>query len=194
MAIIKDNILTEGLSGMIGNVIVFRQLRGKTIIANRPSRPRFQSELQRENRLRFREASAFAKQAMQDPETKERYRIKARKLKLPNAYTAALTDYMRKPAATVVKYKGGSGGSITIMAAKKGFSIASVTVTTMTTQGIPLATRTAALKDWRKHEWTLRLTPDLWPENNAGSGECVSRIMVTATDHTGNTTRNVLAA
>lgn len=113
MAIIKDNILTEGLSGMLGDVIVFRQLRGKTIVANKPRRPRSESAHQRENRLRFRTASAFAKLALKDPQKKVYYIAKARKLNLPNAYTAALTDYMRKPAITAVKCKDVSQGRMT---------------------------------------------------------------------------------
>lgn len=97
MAISVNNPLTRGLSGMFGNLVVFRNIRGKTIMANRPCKPRKQSELQRENRMRFREATVFAKAAIQDVQKKEYYRNKARNMKLPNAYTAAITDYMRRP-------------------------------------------------------------------------------------------------
>jgi hypothetical protein len=184
MAIIKNNRMMKGASGMLGDVVVFRQVRGKTVMANRPSKPRFQSELQRENRVRFRRASVFAKQAMQDPEKKEYYYLKARKLKLPNAYTAALTDYMRKPAVTAIKYKG-NHERIAITAGKTGFSLASVTVTMVNAQGIAMATRTAVLKDRQKNEWTAKLGPELWtPDKGRGQG-CVCR--VTAIDHTGNT-------
>jgi hypothetical protein len=186
MAIIKNNIVMEGVSGMLGDVVVFRQLRGKTIMANKPRKPRFQSDLQRGNRHRFREASAFAKQAVLDPEKKEYYKAKARKLGLPNAYTAALTDYMRKPAVTSVKYKGNAAGSIAITAGKAGFSLASVTVTMVNKEGAALATGTAVLKDRRRNEWTARLAPDLWKLHTTREGECAVRVMVTATDHLGN--------
>ena len=136
MPIFKDNIVTEGLSGMLGDVIVFRQLRGKTIVANRPRKPRFESAHQRENRLRFRQASTFAKRVLQDPEKKAYYLSKARKLNLPNAYTAALTDYMRKPAITAVKCKDVAHGRMTITAGKAGFSLKSVSVKLMNAQGV----------------------------------------------------------
>ena len=184
MAIIKDNILMEGVSGMLGDVVVFRQLRGKTIMAKRPSKPRFQSELQRANRSRFAEASAFAKQIMQDPQKKEYYKAKARRLGLPNAYTAAITDYMRKPAVTAVKYKDKAHKRIAITAAKPGFSLASVKVTLMNEQGKALATHMAVLKDRHRNEWTAKLMPDLWVPGKTGEGVC--RVMVTATDHMGN--------
>lgn len=186
MSIIKDNILMEGVSGMLGDVVVFRQLRGKTIMANRPSKPRFQSELQRENRRRFAKASAFAKQAMQDPQKKEYYRAKARRLGLPNGYTAAITDYMRKPQVTAVKTKGNAQGNIAIAACKEGFSLASVTVTMVNAEGTALATGTAVLKDRRRNEWAARFSPEVWTQYKAGDKECVCRVMVTATDHLGN--------
>lgn len=97
MAIVTNNPVTSGFSGMLGNLIVFRQLRGKTIIAKRPAPARHQSTWQRENRTRFRDATVFAKTAMRDREKKVYYWEKARELKLPNAYTAAITDFMRKP-------------------------------------------------------------------------------------------------
>lgn len=197
MAIIKDNILTEGLSGMLGDVIVFRQLRGKTIIANKPRRPCSESAHQRENRIRFRTASAFAKRVLKDPDKKAYYVAKARKLKLPNAYTAALTDYMRKPAITAVKCKDASHGRMTITAGKAGFSLASVTVTLMNAQGMPVGAGAAVLKDRQKNEWIVRLGDGRFSEGGfsptglralkeSGDRECVCRVMVTATDWVGN--------
>lgn len=187
MAIIKDNIIMEGVSGMLGDVVVFRQLRGKTIMANKPRKPRFQSELQRENRVRFRRAAAFAKHAMQDPQKKAYYQAKARKLKLPNAYTAAITDYMRKPVVTAIKHHGKAPGSIAITAGKAGFALSSVTVSLVNADGTPLTAGAAVLRDKQKNEWTAKLAPDLWTVFKAGDQKHVWRLMVTATDHTGQT-------
>lgn len=96
MATIDNNIITKGLRGMIGDIIVFRQVRGKTVLANRPRKPRVQSALQKQNRQLFRRATSFARVAMRDPEKKEYYRNMAGKMRLPNAYTAALTIHLRK--------------------------------------------------------------------------------------------------
>ncbi|MBT1699016.1 hypothetical protein KK083_19130 [Fulvivirgaceae bacterium PWU4] len=195
--IIKNNPLTKGASGMLGDVIVFRQLRGKTIVANKPRRPCSESAHQRENRLRFRAASTFAKRVLQDPDKKAYYVAKARKLKLPNAYTAAITDYMRKPAITAVKCKDVSHGRMTITAGKAGFSLASVTVTLMNAEGRAVGTGAAVLKDRQKNEWTVRLGDGVSSEGGTspsglrvlkGSGdrECVCRMMVTVRDWVGN--------
>lgn len=191
MAIIKDNIITEGLSGMLGNVVVFRQLRGKTIMANKPRKPRFHSELQRENRSRFAKASAFAKQVLQDPQKKEYYLQKARKLKLPNAYTAAITDYMRKPTVMAVKCRGNAGENVMIVAVKKGFSLASVTVSLVNREGVSIATSAATLIDRQRHEWKARLVPEPGIQNYTREE---GRIVVMATDCTGNMVSNVMAA
>ncbi len=95
MAIIKNNMLTAKISGMVGRTAVYKQLRGKTILAARPRKPRCESDLQRKNRLSFRTAAAYAKAAMLDPQKKEYFWKMARKMKLPNAYTAAISAYRR---------------------------------------------------------------------------------------------------
>lgn len=46
------------------------------------------------------QASQWAQGVLLDPEKKAYYARRAKALKLPNAYTAALTDYMRKPRLT----------------------------------------------------------------------------------------------
>jgi len=94
MAIIKNNDIIEGISGKVGNH-VFKQLRGKTVICPCPPKPSTQSEPQKETRNRFRKASEWAKNILLNAEQKAYYQKKAHKLKLPNAYTAAIADYMR---------------------------------------------------------------------------------------------------
>jgi hypothetical protein len=51
--------------------------------------------LQRGTRITFREATVFAKRVLKDPVRKAYYQNQARELKLPNAYTAAITEFMR---------------------------------------------------------------------------------------------------
>jgi hypothetical protein len=97
MATLRSNPIINGFSRRLGNHIVFRNLRGKTIVAQRPAPAKKQSEQQKANRSKFREATEWARQILTDPRRKEYYQKKAKKLKLPNAYTAAITDYMRSP-------------------------------------------------------------------------------------------------
>lgn len=181
MAILKNNIITRGLSGMLGDVIVFRTLRGKTVMANKPRKPSRQSELQRTNRSRFRNATAFAHAAMKDPEKKAYYWTKARKLKLPNAYTAAITDYMRRPAVSKVdisKPNGNAHGHLVITASKKEFALSSVEVNFLDKEGISLGTNTATLKKPWKNEWISKPPIPL--------SSSVAAIMVIAKDDAGN--------
>ena len=125
MAIIRDNLVTEGMSGMLGDMLVFKNLRGKTIVCKRPSRPRKQSASQKENRNKFREASRWAKTMLLDPNKKEYYQKKALKLKLSNAYTAAIADFMRAPS---VKQVNAYGDTVTYSVAKRDFALAKVVV------------------------------------------------------------------
>lgn len=97
MALVTTNPIVNGLSGMLGKTIVFKSLRGKTIVASRPRPAKTQSEQQHQNRNKSRQAAYWAKTILRDPQQKSYYQYRAKKLKLPNAYTAAITDYMRKP-------------------------------------------------------------------------------------------------
>ena len=68
MAHIKDNIITEGMSGKLGNKIVFRNVGGKTIVAKRTtSSGKEDTEEQIKHTLRFRTGVVYAKKAIQAP-------------------------------------------------------------------------------------------------------------------------------
>ncbi|MFM9836692.1 MAG: hypothetical protein ACKVOQ_00430, partial [Cyclobacteriaceae bacterium] len=84
--------------GMLGQTLVFKNLCGRTIVASRPRPPKTQSEKQRQSRTKFRQASSWAKNVLLDQQKKTYYLQKAKKLKLPNAYTAAIADYMCRPS------------------------------------------------------------------------------------------------
>ena len=98
MAIVANNDLTRGLRGRIGNWLVFRVVRGKTIASRAPRKPdpRKQSAAQRLTRSTFREASAWAVRTLLDPVKKQYYANIAKAEALPNAYTAAVREYMRE--------------------------------------------------------------------------------------------------
>jgi hypothetical protein len=131
MALSKNNPLTKGLSGMLGGTVVFKIVNGKTIISNRPKKPTKESPLQKDNRNRFRMATDFAKSMMKDPVKKAEYREKALELGLTNAYTAAITEYMRKSEIkeiNVEEYKGKKGNVLKVEVIKKGFKVQEVEV------------------------------------------------------------------
>ena len=124
MAIIKTNALIDGISGRSGNH-VFKQLRGKTIMCKRPSKPTKQSDHQKENRDRFKKASQWAKDVLLDPDKKAYYQKKARKMELPNAYTAAIADYMR---GVKVMQVNRYADKTTFSVYKKDFDVAQVEI------------------------------------------------------------------
>ena len=124
MAIVNTNNMIDGISGMVGDY-VFKQVRGKTIMCSRPPKPVTQSNQQRENRDRFRKASQWAKTILLEPDKKAYYQKKARKLDLPNAYTAAIADYMRN---AVVKQVNRYDDKTTFSIYKKDFDVAQVDI------------------------------------------------------------------
>lgn len=130
MATVAVTAVTNGFSGSIGKLL-FRQVYGKTIVSKKPRLPKKQSELQRTNRLKFKDASLWAKATVRDPERKAYYLRMAKKLKLPNAYTAAICDYMRKGEINKVdtrQYKGKAGDTIRVKASKKDFPVRTVKI------------------------------------------------------------------
>ena len=161
MALVRNNSLTEGISGAVGDMIVFKQLNGKTYFTAKPRKPTKQSELQKENRSKFREASMHAKLSMLDPEKKAYYWMKAKKLNLPNAYTAAIADFMRKGEIKEIdarNYKGSTGDSIRIKVTKKDFAVQNVTVTLHDAQGNVLESNKTEKKETNIFLYKTNLT------------------------------------
>ncbi len=130
------------------------------------------SGAQRSTRTKFSEAAQWAQAILGDPQKKEYYRQRAKALKLPNAYTAAITNYMRKP--TVKKTQ--LNGTVTYRIDKPGFALKQVFVANNAGPGEPpLHTVMRQHKD----EWVVHYTPD---KNN------VSPISLVIVDNTGQET------
>jgi hypothetical protein len=142
MAFVNTNPLVNGLSGMLGNTLVFKNYYGKTIVASRPRSPKKQSESQKANRSKFRDATLWARAELRDPARKTYYQKKARQLKLPNAYTAAITDYMRKPTVT----KATSANKTTYTVQKKDFALKQVMAQRL--DGTPLTAKANTYDFW----------------------------------------------
>ncbi|MBT1703600.1 hypothetical protein [Chryseosolibacter indicus] len=145
MAIARLNPTIKGLQGGLGG-IMFRQVRNKTIISAKPSAPKKQSEQQRMNRLKFKEATCYAKLMMKDPQKKAYYQHKAKKMRLPNAYTAAITSYLRKgniDDVSIRKSNGKGEDSINVKVSKKDFAVNRVRVTVYNMDGTRLLSEMA---------------------------------------------------
>ena len=94
MAKIILNPLIEGMSGKFGNV-VFRSTPGGVVIAKRPARSSVKpSEAQMAQRQRFKEAAAYAKAALADPQVRARYEERAAELSM-RPYDLAISDFFK---------------------------------------------------------------------------------------------------
>jgi hypothetical protein len=180
MAISKNNNFTRGLSGAVGGNMVFRTWNGKTYISTAPSKPKKQSAIQKENRLKFKMATFFAKQMMKDPIKKEEYKKLAKKMKLPNAYTAAITEYMRKPEIREVElrsYNGRENQEINVNVRKKGFEVEVVEVIIRDEKGNVIEQGKA--EKGRVFDWSYKTTKTVEQDGNLD-------ILIRARERTGN--------
>ena len=94
MAKVKLNPFIKELRGAIGDVVFKTSSTGQVYTAQRPSKScKAPSEAQKAHRLRFKEATAYAKAALADSDLRARYEeLAAREGKA--AYALAVSDYM----------------------------------------------------------------------------------------------------
>ena len=157
MATITANPVIRGFRGKFGDDIVFRTMRGKTFaspVARKPLKKK-ESEAQRNTRVTFRNAADWAQTELLNPEKKAYYQQRAKALKLPNAYTAAITDYMRKPK--VIKTQAGK--TLMYRITKPGFRIKDVKVEMTNTNAVQPQLRVRQ----KNCAWWVVYKPDATP-------------------------------
>jgi hypothetical protein len=119
MAKQTNNVVTHGLSGKIGDLLVFRQVNGQTVVSKIPEQPKTVSEKQKANQNRFQQATIYAKMATEAPGTKELYADAAKKKKGLTAYNIAVADFFNAPDIHTVdlsEYTGAIGDQIRVTA------------------------------------------------------------------------------
>jgi hypothetical protein len=129
MARSKNNVVTHGLSGKVGDMLVFSQRNGKTIVSKIPNRTAPQSDAQIQHLQKFQEAVIYAKSVMADPTTKAAYAAKAQGG--VTAYNVAVADLLNAPnieSINLSAYTGKIGDKI-IIRATDDFKVTKVTVT-----------------------------------------------------------------
>jgi hypothetical protein len=112
MAKQKGNVVTHGLSGKIGDLLIFRQRDGQTIVSKIPEQQKTVSEKQTEVRKRFQQATLYAKISIATPGVKERYDSEAKKRKGMTAYNVAVADFYNAPDIETIDlsaYTGAAG-------------------------------------------------------------------------------------
>lgn len=154
MAKSQNNVLTHGLSGKIGNLLVFRQRGGKTIVSSIPKKSTKVTEAQKQQRKKFQSAVLYG----QSPENRELYEEKAAK-KGRTSFHVAIADFLNAPDIEhidVSNYTGKPGETIRIRVTDD-FAVKSVTVSITNADG-SLVEEGAARPDAAGYEWTFTAT------------------------------------
>jgi len=108
MAESKNNVLTHGLAGLVGDMIVFRNRGGKTFVSAKPKvRTGESTEGQKQQQGRFQEAILYAKTAIADPAKKESYNDATTGGQ--SAYNVAVADFFHAPEIKEINVSGYTG-------------------------------------------------------------------------------------
>lgn len=123
MAIIKDNVLFQLVSGSLGDQFTIYQRNGQTIIAKKRGRSKKKpTKKQLEARMMLQEAAAYARQILKDPEIKAYYQSKAGPGQ--NAYNMAIKDAYTSPQVQNIRIEE----TTVVVTAKDEFRVAEVEV------------------------------------------------------------------
>ena len=118
MATSAKNIVLHGVSGKLGDQIVFRQRAGTTILAQAPgAREGEPSEAQKQQQHKFQQAVVYGKAEMADPVEKAEYQEKASGMK--TAFNVAVADFFHAPDVDEIDltaYTGAVGDIIRVRA------------------------------------------------------------------------------
>lgn len=96
MARIKNNIITQGLSGKIGKRFVFKNYGDVTVVSAYPDMSHVKlSVRQKKENKRFKDAMEYARKQMADPTAKAEYKSRATGLQKP--HNIAIADFYHPP-------------------------------------------------------------------------------------------------
>ena len=94
MSYVKDNLVTEGLAGKLGNRFCFRVINGKTCLYRIGLRSGEQSDAQLEVQEKFKLAAAQARADLKDATKKAEWEAVAQSsAKYKTAFGAAMSHY-----------------------------------------------------------------------------------------------------
>ena len=167
MAKSRNNIVTAGLSGGVGNQLVFRQVNGVTIVAKYHNK--------------FAKATVYAKNALQNAALKKVYADQAAKRPGVSAYAMAVADYLKAPIIDHIDtsaYTGVSSGEKISIEVADTSKVMTVKVKIVAANNSAVEEGSATLSEGK---WVYTTTAI----NAALSG---SKVLITATDRPGNVT------
>ena len=181
MAQSKNNIVTHGLSGKVGDLLVFSQRNGKTVVSQAPrERSGEATANQKAHQLKFQKAVLYAKSVLADPEKKLQYEALSNKSEGRTTFNVAVADLLNAPDIEKVDLSSytGNPGDVIRITVSDDFGVASVSVKIENSDGT-LIEEGAAVQDGA--EWLYTATM----QNSDLIGD---KITVTATDSPANMT------
>ncbi len=114
----SNNPLLKGLSGMLGDVVVYKEINGQTFMVNKPKPHKTKTERQEEVRTKFRAGAGYAKACKTNPKAAAYYEARLTR-KFRSIYAIAMADYLKAPiilSVDTTEYKGQVGNKIYIHA------------------------------------------------------------------------------
>lgn len=125
---VKLNPMFESARGQIGD-LVFREMKGKTVVSRKPVITAAPTEGQIEARSRFKMAVDYGKGAMSGEDMRSLYKAAAKQRDLP-VYAVMIADYFNAPTIHSLDLDGytGQAGSVFGIIVTDDFAVASVTV------------------------------------------------------------------
>ena len=159
MARLKGKSIMNGVSGMVGKQVIFRTLRGKTVVSNRPTNNKSKARKMNPSTRQFKRAQKYAKIRMQDPEFKALY-SKGVTSTLTSAYLVAGVDFLNPPVIHYIKVLAYSGaiGSVVTIKATDDFRVESVHLTITDGVGKVLETSPATVYRLKPFIWKYQTT------------------------------------
>jgi hypothetical protein len=138
MAKINGNVCMQGVKGMFGKQVIYKERKGRPYVAAPPNvnENRKPTAGQRRSQMNFSECTAYAKHAIQDAATKSAYQAAAQPWQ--SAYNKAHQDAHYMPEVKSIHFQGykGQAGNLIYINAVDDFRVASVTVTICDSAGI----------------------------------------------------------
>jgi hypothetical protein len=178
MARQEGNVVTHRLSGKIGDLLVFRQRAGKTVVAKMPTISNKVTEAQLAQRRKFQRAVLYAGGVAADPVQSAAY---AGKTKPGQTFrNLAIADYLHAPDIEMIDLSGYHGvpGDVIRIEVTDDFAVREVKVVITNSDGAPVE-EGFATPEPTGYEWTYTATA----ANDELSGD---RIEVFASDTPGN--------
>lgn len=176
MAKVTLNSALQGIRGRIDNW-VYRRFGDRMVIARRPAFTAGPTPGQLAVREKFREAAAYARNALADPVSQALYKNAAKSRGTP-VFALAMADYLNPPEVRAIEASGYRGrvGDLILVSAIDDLGVVSVSVAIRTAAGVILEEGPAALVGGI---WTYAATTPVV------AGETVT-VEATAKDHPGH--------